>query len=81
MSKNFAVSIIDFHSNEMTIHKVSACDWKHALADSCKEREIQMGSEESDTDYINWVMSVPDDMAEAKEEFFDGDMMFAVVEI
>lgn len=81
MRKNFVVSIIDFHSNEMTIHKVVADSWKLALSGGCKDRDVQLNAQESEEGYIDWIMSLPDDMEEAKMEFFDGDMMFAIIEI
>lgn len=60
----YAVGHIDFYNNDLTIEIVQVTTWKDALAQhsKCKDQMEEL----------------PDDLPEAKQEFFNQDSMFDV---
>lgn len=71
MSKLFAVSYIDFFNNELVTEFHRAANWQTAL---CLHTKVV-----NDAEYMDWLCGL--DIEDAKEEAFNGDWMFDVVEV
>lgn len=70
MRKKYAVAYMNFSDNDLQIKIVNAPDWKSAAGAAFPER-IDLDVTES----------LPDNLEAAKEEAFDQDWLFDVVEI
>lgn len=71
MSKLFAVSYMDFFNNNLITELHYADDWQDAL--SLHTKVV------TDSEYMEFINAV--DMEEAKEDAFNGDWLFDVVEV
>lgn len=71
MSKLFAVSYIDFFNHELITEFHRADDWHTAL---CLHTKVC-----NDAEYMGWLGEM--DIEGAKEEAFNGDWLFDVVEV
>lgn len=74
----FAVSIIDFFSNDLRCYVVDADSWKGALIAAHKPDSEKM-KYEIDDELKSWLNELSDEIEIAKQEFFDGDQMFEVI--
>lgn len=75
--KYAAVAVISFFDNEIrqgVIEVDGDADWKETLVSAFKEGVLG----EDYREQADWVQSLPDEEKEAKEEFFNGDMAFAI---
>ncbi len=70
-----AVAVISFFDNEIkqTIVECEEKSWKSAYGVAINEL-----FEGVDNDQMEWVMSLPDEMADARVEMFSGEMDFCV---
>ena len=71
MSKLYAVSYMDFFNNDLIIEFYRAPDWQTALALHTKTV--------TDVEYMEHLYGMS--MEDAKEEAFNGDWLFDVVEV
>jgi hypothetical protein len=69
----YAVAAMNFYDNSITIEFIDADDWKTALS---KHNQFRDDNEEMGD--ISWMS---DDIEIAKEDAFNADMMFDVVEV